>query len=129
MNKRSAMLVAAGLVLTLIVGGVALSVGLTGPEASQAATRVNHRKQKPEPIIRTVHRTVTVHQQGQAAAAAPVSSSGSSATTSAYSGGSTTGSYDDDQGGDDMSEEPGDDDGGEPGDEVEIEHEDHGDDD
>ena len=35
MNKRSALLVSAGLVLTLIVGGLAVAVGLTGDRDCQ----------------------------------------------------------------------------------------------
>ena len=37
MNKRSAMLIAAGLVLTLGIGGLAVSLGLTGPTPAGAA--------------------------------------------------------------------------------------------
>ena len=44
MNKRSAMLMAAGLVLTLIVGGVAMSIGLTGPTSSEATPRAERRQ-------------------------------------------------------------------------------------
>jgi len=65
MNKRSAMLMAAGLVLTLIVGGVAMSTGLTGPTPSRAAPRAE-RRQTTAPIVKTVKRTVTVHKQGSA---------------------------------------------------------------
>jgi hypothetical protein len=36
MNKRSAVLIAAGLVLTLGIGGLAVSLGLTGPAAGAA---------------------------------------------------------------------------------------------
>lgn len=63
MNKRSAVLVAAGLVLTLIVGGVAISVGLTGPTSTQAALRTTR---KAKPIVKVRKRTVTVHRQGAA---------------------------------------------------------------
>ena len=37
MNKRSAMLIAAGLVLTLGIGGRAVSLGLTGPTPADTA--------------------------------------------------------------------------------------------
>jgi len=68
MNKRSAMLMAAGLVLTLVVGGVAISAGLTGPTASAATPRVvqhHHRK----PIVKTFHKTITVHKQAPSSGA------------------------------------------------------------
>ena len=67
MNKRSAMLVAAGLVLTLVVGGVAVAVGMTGPSASSAQPKLTeHRKNKP--IIKTTKKTVTVHKKAKAQA-------------------------------------------------------------
>ena len=37
MNERSAVLIAAGLVLTLGIGGLAVSLGLTGPSPVNAA--------------------------------------------------------------------------------------------
>lgn len=67
MNKRSALLVAAGLVLTLIVGGLAVAVGLTGPSVSSAVPRVDRRAES-EPVVRTVRRTVTVHKKAEAKA-------------------------------------------------------------
>jgi hypothetical protein len=89
MNKRSAMLLAAGLVMTLIVGGVAMMVGLTGPTPSQAAPRAGHRQKAPKPIIKTVKHTVTVHKKGEATSAATTGSSGYG------SAGSVSGSSDD----------------------------------
>lgn len=65
MKKRSALLVAAGLVLTLIVGGLAVAVGLTGPSVSTAVPRVD-RRATSEPIVRTVRRKVTVHKKAEA---------------------------------------------------------------
>jgi hypothetical protein len=105
MNKRSAMLVAAGLVLTLVVGGVAVAVGLTGPEASSAQPKLTQHK-KNKPIIKTTKKTVTVHKkaEGQAGTVVTVpaastgtasSSSGSAYDDSTSSGGSGT-SYGDD---------------------------------
>ena len=99
MNKRSAMLMAAGLILTLIVGGVAMSVGLTGPTPSEAGPRADRRQKTAVPIIKTVKHTVTVHKPGSAMPATATGTSGSN------SGGSVPGSTDDDHGGD------GDDDG------------------
>jgi len=59
MNKRSAMTIAAGLVAALLTGAVALSMGLTGAETADAGGA-------PDPRIRTVHRTVTVHREAKA---------------------------------------------------------------
>ena len=118
MNKRSAMLMAAGLVLTLIVGGVAMSVGLTGPTPSQAAPRAGHRQKAPKPIIKTVKHTVTVHKKGEAVPAATTGSSdvGSAGSVSGSSGNSDDqDSTYDDQGDDNDTQgddQVGDDDGG-----------------
>jgi len=114
MNKRSAMMVAAGLVLTLVVGGVAVAVGMTGPEASSAQPKLTHHKNKP--IIKTTKKTVTVHKQAPAQAGAvvtvPAASSGtvSSSSGSSYDDSTTGGaSYGGNSGGDDHeeSEDPG----------------------
>ena len=59
MTKRSAMLVAAGLVVALAGGATALSFGLSGNGTAQAETSA------PEPIVRTVHRTVTVEKDAK----------------------------------------------------------------
>ena len=62
MNKRSAIVVAAGLVVALIAGGLALSSGIVGPELSAAvasAKTQQHRK----PKIRTIKRTIKVHKR------------------------------------------------------------------
>jgi hypothetical protein len=64
MNKRSAMMVAAGLVLTLVVGGVAVAVGMVGPSTSAAGPRTVRRQEQPKPIVKTTKRTVKVHQGG-----------------------------------------------------------------
>jgi hypothetical protein len=59
MTKRSAMLVAAGLVAALLGGATALSFGLSGSGTAQAETP------SPDPIVRTVHRTVTVEKDAK----------------------------------------------------------------
>ena len=61
MNKRSAMLMAAGLVLTMIVAGVAITAGLTGPSASAAIPATVHHR-APKPIVKTIRTTRTVHR-------------------------------------------------------------------
>ena len=97
MNKRSAMLVAAGLVLTMIVGGVALAVGMTGPSSSAAAPRLSRHHKDPKPIVKTIKKTVKVHKKApQVAVAMPATTtySGSSSYggSSGHSGGSSYGS-------------------------------------
>lgn len=70
MNKRSAMLMAAGLVLTMLVAGVAIMADLTGPSASAAIPATVHHR-APKPIVKTIRTTRTVHRtapQGQAVA-------------------------------------------------------------
>jgi hypothetical protein len=60
MNKRSAMVVAAGLVAALLAGGAALSFSLAGGTAvAQDGGRV-------KPIVKTERRTVTVHKKAKA---------------------------------------------------------------
>jgi hypothetical protein len=63
MNKRSAIIVALGLVAALVVGAAGVTMGMTGPAASLASTP------DPAPKVRTIHRTVTVHRQATAPAA------------------------------------------------------------
>jgi hypothetical protein len=83
MNKRSALMLSAGLVLTLIVGGLAVATGLTGPTVSNAVPRAQ-RSSTSEPVVRTVRRTVTVHKKADAKpgqvvrVAAPAATSGTS---------------------------------------------------
>jgi hypothetical protein len=60
MTKRAAMLMAAGVVLALFGGSVALSFGLAGDRTAQAGSNAS------EPIVRTIHRTIRVEKQAQA---------------------------------------------------------------
>ena len=90
MNKRSAMLIAAGLVLTLGIGGLAVSLGLTGPAPVNAADAA-----RPERVVRVERRTVTVHRTADAdTQIAPRRHVRSTRTTAAKStkGRTTTGS-------------------------------------
>jgi hypothetical protein len=96
MNKRSAIAVALGLVAALAIGGFAIATGLTGPETSQASPLVTKAK-RPEPIVRTVTKTVTVHKKAKAGAAPVIlvsgsSSSGSSGVSTAAAPSTTAGS-------------------------------------
>lgn len=61
MNKRSAALMAAGLVAVLTLGGLAFSLGLTGPTASVAAPQAATAQRKP--IVHTHTKRIVVHKQ------------------------------------------------------------------
>jgi hypothetical protein len=67
MNKRSAVLVAAGLVFTLAIGGLAVSLGLTGPTPVDAAGSV-----RPERVVKVERRTVTIHRKADPASASTI---------------------------------------------------------
>ena len=131
MNKRSALMLSAGLVLTLIVGGLAVATGLTGPSVSNAVPRVQ-RSSTSEPVVRTVRRTVTVHKKAdakpgqvvQVGAPAAASGPGISSGTSGSDDDSYEDSYDDEGEDDDSADEQDDHD-----DEDQEDHEDEGDDD
>lgn len=60
MTKRTAMLMAAGVVLALLGGSVALSFGLSGNQTAEAGAR-----EPSKPIVRTIHRTVRVEKQAK----------------------------------------------------------------
>jgi hypothetical protein len=66
-NKRSAVLIAAGLVLTLGIGGLAVSLGLTGPTPVNAVESA-----RPERIVKVERRTVTIHRKAKAPSATTV---------------------------------------------------------
>jgi len=61
MNKRSAMFVAAGLVVAMLVAGLAMATGVTGPSAD-AKTTATRRK----PVVHTNVKTITVHRKAKA---------------------------------------------------------------
>ncbi len=73
MNKRSAMMMAAGLVVALIAGGFALTNGLVGPQPSSAVASGKAATKKP--LVRTVRRTVKVHRQARSTAASGTATS------------------------------------------------------
>lgn len=102
MNKRSALMLSAGLVLTLIVGGLAVATGLTGPTVSNAVPRAQ-RSSTSEPVVRTVRRTLTVHKKADAKPGQVVRVAAPSATagTSGSPGTSGTSGSDDAYGDDD----------------------------
>jgi hypothetical protein len=96
MNKRSAAIVAAGLVAVLALGGFAYSRGLTGPSVSAAAA--GERASHPKPIVRTHVKRVVVHRSAPATAPRIVYSrapSTISASASQDQSGSDDDTYDD----------------------------------
>lgn len=103
MNKRSALMLSAGLVLTLIVGGLAVATGLTGPSVSNAVPQAQ-RSSTSEPVVRTVRRTVTVHKKADAKpgqvvrVAAPAATSGTSGVSGSSGTSGDDDAYDDDDG-------------------------------
>jgi hypothetical protein len=103
MNKRSALMLSAGLVLTLIVGGLAVATGLTGPSVSNAVPRVQ-RSSSSEPVVRTVRRTVTVHKKADAKpgqvvrVAAPAATAGTSGSPGTSGTSGSDDAYGDDDG-------------------------------
>ena len=101
MDKRSALMLSAGLVLTLIVGGLAVATGLTGPSVSNAVPQAQ-RSSTSEPVVRTVRRTVTVHKKADAKpgqvvrVAAPAATSGTSGVSGSSGTSGDDDAYDDD---------------------------------
>jgi hypothetical protein len=60
MNKRSALFVAGGLVVTMLVAASAILMGMTGPSSAHAdVVRSRHNR---KPIVKTIKRTVTIHE-------------------------------------------------------------------
>ncbi len=89
MKQRSAMVVAAGLVVALALAGLGIAMGMTGPSAD--AKTAGKQLRKP-PIVHTVNRTITVHKPGTATNAGGQFATG--ATTSATTNDPSTGSDD-----------------------------------
>jgi hypothetical protein len=101
MNKRSAMVVAGGLVAALVSAIGAISAGLAGRTSLEAQS-----PSAVKPIVKTIHRTVTVHGKPkqpiapvQVVSAAP-GSTGPSAPITVSSGSLSggIGSFEDDAG-------------------------------
>ena len=135
MNKRSALMLSAGLVLTLIVGGLAVATGLTGPSVSNAVPGVQ-RSSTSEPLVRTVRSTVTVHKKADAKpgqvvqVGAPTATSGpSSSSSTSFSDDDTYEDSHDDDEGEDHEDDSADDQDDHDDDEDQEDHEDEGDDD
>jgi len=79
MNKRSALFVAGGLVVTMLIAASAILMGVTGPSSAHANVVPRHHKQKA--VVKTIKRTVTVHEP----APAPSTSTNVTSTTTAGS--------------------------------------------
>jgi len=62
MNRKSAMVIASGLVLALLAGVAAVSLTLDGGSVT-AASPITHQV---KPIVRTERRTVTIHKKAKA---------------------------------------------------------------
>lgn len=86
MNKRSAVLVAAGLVVALIAGGLALGSGIVGPSPTTAVASTGSAQQQ-EPRIRTVTKTIKVHRKAkdESTSGAASVNSGAVSTSSSWS--------------------------------------------
>lgn len=80
MNKRSAVFMAAGLVAVLTLGGIAFSLGLTGPTVSAASARTTSAH--IQPIVRTQTKKIVVHKQAPTPPARIVSVPAPSSSTS-----------------------------------------------
>jgi uncharacterized membrane protein YgcG len=89
MNKRSAIVVAAGLVLALVAGGFALTNGLTGPEPSAAVASAKAPRQK-KPIVHTITRTIKVHKKAPQPTSGPPTVPTAAGSTTTRSGTSFT---------------------------------------
>ena len=120
MNKRSAMMVAAGLVLSMVVAGMAIASGFTGPEASASGGVSTDEIRQREPKVRTITETITVHRDakpsddGSAPAPvvitqAPPAPAASGATSSFDDDGYDDDEYEDEDGEDHEDEDHGDD--------------------
>jgi len=120
MNRRSAITIAAGLVLTMVVAGGAIALGMTGPSQADAADPAQSTSvTRPSPEVRTITRTVRVERDDDAGS---VTSPAAGVTTaSPVAVGATPAPWDDDarnDDDDDWDDERGDDsdDGGEDAD-------------
>lgn len=91
MKKRSAIVLAAGVALALVMGLTAFSLGFSGPPSAADATSRHARKQdEANPIVKVRHRTITVHKKAKPSSSQPqvvqVSGSSGSASTASASG-------------------------------------------
>lgn len=138
MNRRSAITIAAGLVLTMVVAGGAIALGMTGPSQATAADPAQPTSvTRPSPEVRTITRTVRVERgddDGAVAAAETGSATASPAATPSPwddDARNDDDDLDDDHGDDDDSDHDADADDDSDGDSDDRSHsdDDHGDDD
>jgi hypothetical protein len=64
-KKRSAMFVAAGLVLAMVVAGIGFAMGMTGPTADAKKAPLQVKASKQKPIVHTVTKTITIHKKAK----------------------------------------------------------------
>lgn len=69
MNKRSALMVAAGLVLAMVVSASAIVMGITGPSKADASTV--RPKADRAPVVKTTRETQTIHTTSPVPASQP----------------------------------------------------------
>jgi hypothetical protein len=100
MNKRSAMVIAGGLVAALVSAVGAISASFTSGTPAQAQPTA-----ALQPKVRTITRTITIHKKPKHQSAAPVqvitvgpSTQGSSAPVTVSSGSLSSGHGSDDEG-------------------------------
>ena len=104
MKKRSAMFVAAGLVLAMIVAGVGFAMGMTGPTADAKKAPLQVKASKQKPIVHTVTKTITIHKKAKAtddgaATSTPVIYQSTAPTTSTDDTSTTTSTSDENESG------------------------------
>ncbi|MGZ4148513.1 MAG: hypothetical protein ACXVQJ_00585 [Actinomycetota bacterium] len=74
MKKRSAMFIAAGLVLAMIVAGVGFAMGMTGPTADAKKATLHVKAKREKPVVHTVTKTITIHKKAKATDDGPATS-------------------------------------------------------
>ena len=105
MKKRSASMVAAGLIFTLVVGGLAVAIGMTGPSVGNGVPQAD--RSATEPVVRTVRRTLTVHKQAESGSPEVVQLAATAAASPSPSGSddSSASGYEDNESEESESEE------------------------
>jgi hypothetical protein len=127
MKKRSAMTIAGGLVAALLAGAVSLSLGFASGTTPSISTV------RPEPRVRTIERTITIHKKADPKPAV-VQTIAAPAPAPAAASAPAQPASDDEQVGDHDDGQVGDHDDGQVGgqndeSDDELEQDDHGDDD
>jgi len=90
MKKRSALIIAGGLVAVLIAASAALSLGLLGASTAAGGDRT-------APRVRTIHRTVSVHRKAKPAGHTVIVAAGSG-SVAPFAGGESESEFEGDEG-------------------------------